>query len=259
MSATYSQKFVEYANEFSDILTDLRRRVLLCFGIFGLACLTGFFFSGPLIRTLLSLLELEGVQYVISSPFQLLSMSMDMALFIGIASVFPLVLVEIYEFTRPGLSKFERNLVARYVLTSVALFLLGFAYGLAVMYYATWAVAIFNGNLGLSNYWDISLFMSQMLFTSALLGVLFQFPLIVSALIRFGVVSREFFASKRRYVIAGAVIVVALLPPTDGLSLLVMAVPLVGLYELTLLLARMGGRREVRIARDNPVLGEITQ
>lgn len=247
------RQFMQHAKEFGDFLEDLRGRLLLCVAVFGTGFMVGFFFSSTLIRSLVTLLALDGVQYVISSPFQLLSMSMDMGLFIAVISVFPLVLVELYEFTKPALSRTERGVVARYVLMSTILFGIGFAYGVAVMYYATWAVATLNGNLGLVNLWDIGTFMSQMLLTSVLLGVIFQFPLLISALIRFGVLTRNFFASKRRLVIALVVIVVALLPPTDGLSLLVMAVPLVGLYELTLLLAYTG--KGAHTARLNPALG----
>lgn len=232
------EKFIVHAEEFGDFLSDIRRRLLLCLGMFLIGFVVGFFSSSAIIRALVSLLELDGVQYVISSPFQVISMSMDMGLFAAVAAVFPLMLVEIFEFARPALSKRERVLAVSYMAISTVLFVIGFAYGIAVMYYGTWVVASLNGNLGLVNLWDIGTFLSQMLLTSVLLGVLFQFPLAISGAIRFGLSTREAIASKRRFVVAGIVVIVALLPPTDGLSLLMMAVPLVALYELTLLLAR---------------------
>lgn len=245
--------FLQHANEFGDFLADIRRRLLLCLAVFILGFSVGFFFSSSLIRALVALLELDGVQYVLSSPFQVLSLSMDMGFFVAVAAVFPLLLVEVYEFARPALLKSERSLVILYVLVSLLLFVMGFGYGVAVMYYATWAVASLNGTLGLVNLWDISTFLSQMLLTSVLLGVLFQFPLVLSALIRAGVSTRSSIASKRRLVIAAIVVVVALLPPTDGISLVVMAIPLVVLYELTLILALVG--RGSHTARVQPALG----
>lgn len=247
----FEQKFLEHAREFGDFLADIRRRLLLCLGISVLGFGVGFFFSGTIIKAIVSMLQLEGVQYVISSPFQIVSMSMDIGIFIAVLSVFPLLLAEFYEFTRPALSRRERGVIVGYVLMSVFLFAVGFVYGTAIMYYATWAVASLTGSLGLANLWDIGLFLSQMLVTSVLLGVLFQFPLIISGLIRAGVSTRASIASKRRFVIAGIVIMVALLPPTDGISLLIMAVPLVVLYELALLLSW----RSVRTARLAPALG----
>lgn len=249
----FEQKFMAHAREFGDFLSDIRRRLLLCAAVFAAAFAVGFFFSSSLISSLVEMLALEHVQYVITSPFQLISMSMDMGLFIGVAAVFPLVLVELFDFMRPALSKSERAVITSYVLMSLVLFVTGFAYGLAVMYYATWVVASVNSGIGLLNMWDISLFLSQMLLTSALLGVLFQFPLVISGLIRFGVSTRAAIASKRRFVIAFIVILVAFLPPTDGLSLLVMAVPLVALYELSLLLARIGKRADTALL--HPTLG----
>lgn len=251
----FEQTFLQHAEEFGDFLSDIRRRLLLCLVIFSLGFCVGFFFSATLIRMLVSLITLDGVQYIISSPFQVLSLSMDMGFFIAIVSVFPLLLVEVYEFARPALMKQERGLVMRYVIVSALLFVTGFGYGIAIMYYATWAVASLNGNLGLVNLWDISTFLSQMLLTSVLLGVLFQFPLVLSALIRAGVSTRSQIASKRRLVIALIVVVVALLPPTDGISLVVMAVPLIVLYELTLILSLVG--RGAHTARVTPVLGQL--
>lgn len=231
-------EFIRFAEEFGGYLEDFKRRLLLCAVLFIAAFMAGFFCSPILIRSLVDLLALTGVEYVVTSPFEVLSMSVNIGLFLAISSIFPLVLVEIYEFVRPALTRQEEGLVMRYTLAAVVFFLIGFAYGIAIMYYASWAVAAFNGQLGLVNLWNLGGFLSSILVTSALLGVLFQFPLIISAAIRFGLVSREFFLQKRRFVVAIVIILVALLPPTDGLSLIVMAVPLIGLYELTLALSR---------------------
>lgn len=232
------EQFKVLAHEYASYLEDIRRRIILCAVLFATAFGAGFMTSPVLIHTLVDILTIRGVQYVVTSPFDVLSLSVSMGFFLGIASVFPLVLVELYEFLRPALTGPEHRLMLRYSLASLVLFLVGFGYGLVLMYSAGWAVALFNDSLGLVNLWNLQGFVSLMLLTSVLLGLLFQMPLIVSALIEFGIVSREFFVQKRRIVIASTVVIVALLPPTDGLSLVVMAVPLIGLYELTLAFSR---------------------
>ncbi len=75
-----------------------------------------------------------------------------------------------------------------------------------------------------------------MAITSALLGLVFQIPIVITLLIRMDIVSVSFLKSKRRLVILLLCILVSLLPPTDGLSLIAMALPLYFLYELTILI-----------------------
>ncbi len=230
--------FTSFAKEYAAYLEDARRR-LLFIAVFFVMVFTVTFIAGPLlVKRLIDLLGFEGVSYAVLSPYQLLSTSMDIGFFFAIVLTFPLVLTELYEFLASAFTRRERGRFFLYVLGSVLLFALGFLYGGAILYYAAWAVAGFNASIGLANIWDISTFISQSLLTASLLGILFEYPLILTFLIRSGVLTRQILAAGRRFAIAATVILVALLPPTDGLSLIVMAVPLLGMYELTLLLAR---------------------
>ena len=77
--------------------------------------------------------------------------------------------------------------------------------------------------------------MSQIIITATLLGVLFQFPIVVSYLIRMGLLDVAVLRSKRKIAVFIIFIFATLLPPTDGLSLIAMVLPLTLLYELTIL------------------------
>jgi sec-independent protein translocase protein TatC len=106
-------------------------------------------------------------------------------------------------------------------------------------------MASLNVSFGLTNLWDISLFMTQIVLTSALLGILFEFPLVMTGLIRLGVFDISLLVAHRRLAYALIFIIVSLLPPTDGLSLIIMSVPMVALYELTILFNRYRRRGRV--------------
>jgi sec-independent protein translocase protein TatC len=107
-----------------------------------------------------------------------------------------------------------------------------------MLYYGIKLIAKTNINLGVVNYWDINTFISQIVLTSSLLGLLFLFPLVITFLIKLKVISVNFLKSKRRHAVVVIFIVVSLLPPTDGLSLILMAVPLMLIFEITVLLNR---------------------
>ncbi len=232
--------FKEFMQDYLPYLEEARRRLMFTVVVFGALFVAGFFASPYIIKALVEFLAFENVQYAVLSPFQLLSTSFDVGLFFAVTFSLPLIIAEIYEFLASAFTKQERKIFHRYLILAVVLFIMGFMYGGAVLYYAAWAVASVNSTLGLANVWDISQFISQALVTSSLLGLLFEYPLILSALMRSGIVPRQYLVRGRRVAIAATVVIVALLPPTDGVSLMIMSVPLIGMYELTLLLAREG-------------------
>lgn len=230
MAVTPFQKLVR---DFEPYLEDARRRMVFITVFFVLLFVTGFLLAPTLIAYLLSHVQIPSVQYIAASPFQVISMSIDVGFAIAVAGTFPLIVAEVYEFVSPALRIRERVLLVEYLTISVLLFLTGFLYGSVSMYYAIQLVAGFNTGLGLQNLWAIAPFFSQILLTSALLGVLFQFPVILALLVRLGIATGEVLRGQRRIVIALVFLLVALLPPTDGLSLIVMSAPLIILYELT--------------------------
>jgi sec-independent protein translocase protein TatC len=139
-------------------------------------------------------------------------------------------------FAYSALTKKELRKLLLSIPLSFLLFFFGFFYGFFILFYSFKLLASVNVNLGIQNIWDISLFLSQMAITSALLGLVFQMPLVITLLIRLKIFSIAFLKSKRRLVILLLCILVSLLPPTDGLSLIAMALPLYLLYEATILI-----------------------
>ncbi len=226
--------------DYGPYFEELRKRLLVLAVAFVALFAAGFFAAPMLIKQVIALFALNNVSYIVSSPFQAFSLSVSIGLSTAFALTFPAALLQVYDFLRPALTRHERGMLARYAGLAVALFCMGFAYGVAILYATLGVATSFNETLGLSNYWDISTFFGQIFLTSVFLGILFQFPLAVQCLLRFGIVTPHALGENRRLVYAAAVVIVALLPPTDGLSLLVMAVPLVGLFELVLFINRPG-------------------
>ncbi len=228
---------LQFVHDYGPILEDAKRRLIVIVVFFVFLFIVGFFASPYLLKALITYIHFTTVSYVVLSPFQLLSTSMDIGFFFAIVFSMPLVLAECYEFLADAFTYKEKKAFLSYLFSSVFFFILGFAYGGAVLYYAAQAVAAYNSALGLENVWDIDIFISQTLMTASLLGVLFEYPLLLWVMMRLGVIEKKLLIEGRRIAIAVTVIVVALLPPTDGLSLIIMSVPLLGMYELTLLLA----------------------
>ena len=232
---TFDEAFQKYAVYFEE----LRKSLLRLTKIFIIIFAVGFFATTPVIRFVLSKIHLEGVTIVTTSPFQLVDLAMSVGFFSACIVTVPILIFNLYSFVRPGLLPSERSAFVFLIPFGLILFLIGFLYGCGMLYFATKLIAQVNVGLGVANYWDISTFISQMVLTSSLLGVLFIFPLVISFLIKAGIMSVNLLKSKRRHAVVIIFIIVSLLPPTDGLSLVLMSVPLLLIFELTILFNRV--------------------
>ncbi len=223
-----------FTEKYGTYLEDVRVRVYRLVVIFAITFVVGFFSTSWLVKILVDVWKIENVTIVATSPFQLVDLAVSIGFFLAIIVILPLSVREMYAFLRTGLLKRERRLFLSLLPVAFLLFVIGFAYGVAVMYFALQVIAQVNVSLGVANLWDITRFVSQIMITSALLGVVFEFPVVLTFLIRLGIVPISFLTRKRRHAIVVILILVALLPPTDGISFIIMSVPLIGIYELTI-------------------------
>jgi sec-independent protein translocase protein TatC len=230
------EDFQSYIVQYAEYLEDIRRRLYRTVILFGTVFVGGFLMTGTFLKFLIGFLKIKDATIVATSPFQLVDLAMSVGFFCSILITLPYIVHQVYSFLRPGLFPKERGMFLSLIPVAMILFLVGFSYGFAVMYYALAVIASVNVGLGVVNLWDIGQFVSQIMITSALLGVLFEVPLVLSFLIRLDMVSVAFLRAKRPHATVIILVLVALLPPTDGLSFVIMAVPLLVIYELVILL-----------------------
>ena len=157
----------------------------------------------------------------------------------GLVVAFPFVIWEIWKFVAPALYENEKKAVRGAFSLSSALFYLGVAVGyfvvlpVCLMFFVNFSVsdAIVN-TISLSSY--MSLFTSMVF----LIGILFEFPSVILALSSMGVISRSQLKSWRKYAFVVVLILAALITPSDPFSMFVLAIPLYGLFELSVLLCK---------------------
>jgi sec-independent protein translocase protein TatC len=228
------ERLKEFIAKFTPYLEDIRRRLYISSIVFVAFFVAGFFSTSKIIHLILSIFKIEDVVIATTSPFQFADLSVNIGLFAAFLVSLPLLIYNIYSFLKPALSKKERGLFFSFIPLSIVLFILGFTYGFLIMYYALIVLAKINVHIGIQNIWDVGMFLTQIMLTSALLGALFQFPIVVTYIIRMGVFDASLLKRKRRVAVFLIFIFATLLPPTDGLSLVAMALPLVLLYEITI-------------------------
>lgn len=227
--------FDAYIAEYGIYLEDLKSRVLFVIKSFIAVFIIGFLMTGFIVKTLIHFLDFENVSIVITSPFQMVDIAMSTGFFVASVLMAPIVVYQIYSFLSPGLLPRERRLFIFLIPVALLLFFVGFAYGFMTLYFGISLIAEVNVKLGVVNYWDIGKFISDIVLTSSLLGIIFQFPIVTTFLIRIGIIDSFFLRNRRRVAYFLIFIFVSLLPPTDGLSLILMASPMIIIYELTIL------------------------
>ena len=228
-------EFEATIKEYKPYLDDLFRRIYIITIAFIIFFIIGFFLAGPIIRTLINIFDFKNVTLTTTSPFQFVGLAMDTGIFFAIFFCIPLCVYHIYKFIGSGLKKQERAIILVTLPLSIILFLLGFAYCFSMLYFTMQTLATINVNFGFTNLWNISMFLSQIISTSVLLGLLFEFPIFTTILVKFKMFNVNFLKQKRRHVFFLMFILTSLLPPTDGISLLLMVLPLILMYEATII------------------------
>ena len=164
---------------------------------------------------------------------------LKVAVLCGLVLAFPYVIWEIWKFVSPALCEKEKKAVKTAFWLSSGLFYLGVAVGyfvvlpVCLMFFVNFSVsdAIVN-TISLSSY--MSLFTSMVF----LIGLLFEFPTVILVLSSLGIVDRSKLKRWRKYAFVIVLILAAFITPSDPFSMFVLAIPLYGLFELSILLCR---------------------
>lgn len=173
--------------------------------------------------------------------------TMVISLFAGVALAGPYILHQVWGFVAAGLYAHERRSVKYYTLPGFVLFFAGAA--LAYFYVLPWAAEFLIGfaadTTGLQSYISIGPFITLVAWMMFIFGVVFQLPLVMVFLMRFGVVEPATFKRHRRWAILLAFVVGAFLTPPDVISQTMLSVALLILYEGALLVGgRLARKRE---------------
>lgn len=226
-------------DKYSSFVVEARKRLTFTLCVFAAATLAGFFFYEKIIKFLVDILSLKGINIVFTSPFQFINLAISSGIACGFIISFPLIVFQILSFLKPALREKEFNLVIRLLPFSLLLFLAGLIFGFFIM---KWQIVIFLDRsiaLGIGNILDISRLLTTVLITSALMGIGFQFPILLILLLRLGIVKKQKLSKIRLWIYLGSFVFAILLPADSILADILLALPLIILYEITLILSRI--------------------
>jgi sec-independent protein translocase protein TatC len=224
-----------------DHLGELRSRIIRSILAVGVGAAIGFFVSQTIRRYLIELLPSGHVQ--ILSPGDGFAISLRIAIVVGVILAMPVLLYQLWAFVAPGLTPHERRLIRPWIPLALFFFALGVGIAFFILPFALTFLLSFTDQyitgdtLAAVPYFD---FVTTMFLA---FGLLMEFPIVLYALSRVGIVtSARLAASRRIAILAIAVFAAVATPGGDLVSPTVLGGTMYLLYELTLLAIRRSGK-----------------
>jgi sec-independent protein translocase protein TatC len=223
-------------------LDELRARIVVSAAVFGVALALCFWQSQLLLELAngpLPSAHDKLITFGVTEPF---TTTVTVSAYGAIILSLPIILYQLYAYLLPAFGRQQQRAILPLLLLIPALFIAGIAFGYFVVlpsaakFLLNFNDTQFNIQLRAKDYYG---FFAQTLLAC---GVVFQVPVGILAVTRLGIVKVEQLTKNRRYAYLGCAVVAAALPGVDPVSMLLETAPLVLLYELSIVLARVFGR-----------------
>ncbi len=227
---------------FLDHLEELRWRILKSLFAVIIFAVGAYFISAWLIDIVSAPLRDVGVYF--KAPAEAFLVRLKLSIFAGAIVAVPVVFYQIWMFVGPGLLKSEAKVVIPIVFSSTVFFLMGgsFCFFYVIPLAVRFLLGFSTGNMQpMIMIGDYVSFAGMMVLA---FGIVFELPVASFILARMGVIDHKIMAKGRRYAVVGILILGSILTPPDLISQLLLAGPLYLLYEISIIVVWLTGRRE---------------
>ncbi len=237
--AAGKQRFSEHLIALRGVLLRMALAVLACFIV------VFYVFCRPLTDFILHPVTERGIQVIATRVSESLMMQIKLSLVTALAASMPLLIWQVWRFVSPALYPKEKKLFLPLFMAMVLLF----AGGIVFSYMTVFPLAInlfYEAGAGIAtSMWSVEGYFNFVLSFILPFGLMFELPVVIYLLARHGKVSGQSLSRARRYFILGAAVAAAILTPPDVVSQVLLLLPLLALYELSVLIARFANRKTV--------------
>ncbi|SJZ57382.1 twin-arginine translocase subunit TatC [Selenihalanaerobacter shriftii] len=219
-----------------DHLTELRKRLIIAIGVLIVASIGSYIYSSQIIEILTNPV---GKELVYLSPPEAFFTQVKVSFFAGFLISLPIILYNIWRFILPGLEDNEKNYLLILVPLSYLFFVGGVAFGFFVV--IPFGIKFFLGftSANLEAMFSLSKYISFIVSILIPFGLVFELPLLITLLVKMNLITSKFLTDNRKYVIVATFLFAAILTPPDIISQTMMALPLIVLYEGSIIVAKI--------------------
>lgn len=220
---------------------ELRKRLIITLGTFILFFIAAFVFVQDIYNWLVGDLE---VKLAILGPSDILWVYLVLACVVSIAGTIPMAAYQIWLFVRPALKDSEQKVTLAYIPALFILFIIGICFGYFVIF-----PIVFQFLLSMSEGMFMTFFTTEKYFRFLIhmtlpFGVLFELPVIIMFLTSLGVLNPYRLQKVRKYSYFVLILIAVFITPPDFLSDILVVIPLIFLYECSVLLSKVVYRRK---------------
>ena len=225
-------------------INELRSRLFVTAVFFVIALIGSFFLTEPLIKFIQ--ISDEASQFTLNAfnPTDPLAVFLKVMFVIAFVFCSPVLLYQIWSFITPGLHETERRATLKYIPYSFFLFLVGIAFSYFVLFpYVMDFMSGLSQDLEIAQTIGINEYFSFLFTLVVPFGVIFQLPVVTLFLARIGILDPQLMIKFRKYSYFVLFVLAAFLAPPDVVSNLIVAIPLFILYEVSIVISRVGYRK----------------
>ncbi|MCI8401268.1 MAG: twin-arginine translocase subunit TatC [Lachnospiraceae bacterium] len=227
-----------------DHIREFRNRLIVIAVIFVAAVIIGFYYAAPLID-ILKVPSADLYNFVYLGPQELLLQYVRVSVVAALVVTAPVILYELLAFASPGLKPSEKSFVMAILMLGLLFFVLGviFAYTILLPFMLKFFDTI-GMESGVEAQISIEKYVSLMISIMGVMGLVFEMPVLTILLTQMGFLKPEWLKKSRRVVVVVIFIVAAIITPPDVVSQVMVAIPMLGLFQISIVFSSMVRKRK---------------